>query len=156
MLTDCSLDFLAIASELRRLHEVFKNVLPGLVWEKGLALLVDHTVNEMVTKVLSWDDISASVANELAASFIKFAVETSHLFKGEATSVREIDALTSKAVEKWQRFSMSEIGDNIYQNTNIFVRKTLRVQTALTDPSKRIRLKEGNCSKIRTNFKKKI
>ncbi|CAG7838398.1 unnamed protein product [Allacma fusca] len=121
---DCSLDFLLISEELIRLDLIFKGVLPTYAWKTSLALLVDHTVNEMVSKVLQWDDISANTATELAAAFIKFAVETSHLFKGDATAVREIDALTSKAVKKWQRFrlltfvltaSMSEIKDKWVQ-----------------------------------------
>lgn len=78
---DCSKDFMRIAEELQRLNGIFKPVLPLYPWKKTLAILVDHTVNDMVSKVLQWDDISANTASELASAFIKFAVEVSHLFK---------------------------------------------------------------------------
>ena len=73
--------FISIAAEFNKLDRVFKDVLPPRTWRSALATLVDHTVNEMCSKVIAWDDISASTANELAESFTKFAVETSCLFK---------------------------------------------------------------------------
>jgi hypothetical protein len=73
--------FLAIAAEFGKLDRVFRDVLPPRTWRSALATLVDHTVNEMCSKVIGWDDISATTANELAESFTKFSIETSALFK---------------------------------------------------------------------------
>jgi len=66
---------------LKRLNTVISGVLPPLSWHDILATLVDHTVNEMCSKVLAWDDIPANSASELATAFSQFAVATSSLFK---------------------------------------------------------------------------
>jgi len=92
----------------------------------------------MCTKVIAWDDISATTANELAECFTNFALETSALFKvsshcgyntstlqyvkrwlkvnitfcsvyqlqREGLSTREVDVMTSRVVQKWQRFRL--------------------------------------------------
>jgi len=73
--------FIRISSEFIRLDGLFKPILPSAILKKTLATLVDHTVNEMCSKVLSWEDISANSANVLASAFSQFAIETSELFK---------------------------------------------------------------------------
>ncbi|ODM95007.1 Centromere/kinetochore protein zw10 [Orchesella cincta] len=103
---DITHDFLVITAELKRLNTVMSGVLPPLSWHDILATLVDHTTNEMCSKVLAWDDIPANSASELATAFTQFAVATSSLFKGDASTPREIEALTSRAVKKWQRFKL--------------------------------------------------
>ncbi|CAL8080702.1 unnamed protein product [Orchesella dallaii] len=103
---DITHDFLVITAELKRLNTVMTGVLPPLSWHDILATLVDHTLNEMCSKVLAWDDIPANSASELASAFTQFAVATSSLFKGDASSPREVEALTARAVKKWQRFKL--------------------------------------------------
>jgi hypothetical protein len=72
---------LKISSEFIRLDGLFKAIMPSAILNKTLATLVDHTVNEFCSKVLSWDDISANSANLLSSAFTQFAIETSELFK---------------------------------------------------------------------------
>ena len=60
---------------------MFEFVLPSATLSRTLVTLVDHTVNELCSKVLACEDISAACGNKLAAAFTQFAVETSELFK---------------------------------------------------------------------------
>jgi len=77
-------------------------------------------LNEICSKVLSCEDISANTANELADSFTKLAVETATVFQKENMTAQETQVVASKAVPKWDRFrlltfvltaSMRDIGD---------------------------------------------
>jgi len=43
-------------------------------------------------------------ANNLAVAFSQFALDAVELFKGNARDPREIEAITSKCVSKWNRF----------------------------------------------------
>lgn len=81
LIPDITHDFLVITAELKRLDVVMNGVLPSLRWQDILATLVDHTLNEMCSKVLAWDDIPANSASELATAFSQFASATSNLFK---------------------------------------------------------------------------
>jgi len=72
--------FLSIAFEFAKLNGIFKEVLPAGPWREALGALVDHTLNEICSKVLVCEDISATTGNDLADAFTKLAVETSTVF----------------------------------------------------------------------------
>lgn len=96
--------FLAISAELDRLYSTFKDVLPKQVYRETLSTLVDHTVNEMCSKVLTWDDISASCADEVAESFTKFAISITSLYKVSTSTIPYIFYLVISAYNEFRNY----------------------------------------------------
>jgi len=118
--TEFGRKIMLIAEEFGRLDNVFKEILSPKIWDEALATLVDHTINELCSKVIALDDISVDTANELALLFNQFALCILKLFHDDSLSERELEGLTGQKVQKWRRFrllvfiltaSMKEIGD---------------------------------------------